>query len=247
MPASKRSIWRGDAAELAAAIDPHAPCIRFCTYREDLHAPLDVSGLRRQQGLLKALQRLQPNLSFPKRLTEQALEILFQNKGWQLDDEQKQSWVNIMALRLRAMAHHISQSLMKKKVAKWLVDLDLAVGASASKEGEQSGMKSGDDEKGNGNEEGSDNEEGTIEPEPSYFYGFDWEHYQGYRVKVGTTHKDLSMKVFEAPDSEETDAIQACWSDGHISSIADVTVAELRSFQANILGFRGALMANDLL
>ncbi len=136
------------------------------------------------------------------------MEELIHQKGFKLPPEQEKDWISTMARRMRVLARHVSQARIKSPGAPWVLELECR-----SDQGEGTTAASSDTKK-----------------DQEYFYGFDREHFQGWRCVPGSKDKKLSSSVFEPEACEEHDAVLAKWDDdGHIASIADCTVGELRA------------------
>eukprot|EP00969_Alexandrium_andersonii_P004208 182370-Alexandrium_andersonii.AAC.1 len=71
---AQRQLYRGSAEELAFAICPHADRADFIKFDEKSNSKVQIAAILQARELWKSLQALQGNLSFPRLVTEAALD-----------------------------------------------------------------------------------------------------------------------------------------------------------------------------
>ena len=120
--------------------------------------------------LLHDLRTIQPNLSFPRVLLENAIESVIKKMNWKLSKEHTDSMKRVVARRIRNCCHAVTQAEKKTPHAKRLERLPWRSGEKKS-EGDVPSPKS---------------PRGKLSDNKTEFvYGFDEERLLAYRQKEG--------------------------------------------------------------
>jgi len=115
---SKRQVFNGTPADLAAVIAPHALRADFFEYAETTRAKMSVPKLMKMRALFRELHGLCNNFSFQATKVKSAmLEVWTQQRSaWpvKLSDEHCDEWVTSMSARLRTALAHLARALQKR-------------------------------------------------------------------------------------------------------------------------------------
>ena len=76
--------------------------VRFDESKKVTEAKLDTTKVTASHPVLEVLHDLQDNISFPRSTMKEAVGTVFDNnyKSWNLKEEDKDSWVEVLACRL---------------------------------------------------------------------------------------------------------------------------------------------------
>jgi len=128
--AAKRHHFSGDGAALAAALLPFAEQKGVSFVRYDCEARVTSKskvlhgerGVESHHGVLHALYKLQPNLSFPRAVVESALQKVLEACGakWRLSASEGPDWVQTISRRLRNMCRAVAQGQLKRGDSAWV-------------------------------------------------------------------------------------------------------------------------------
>ena len=186
--------------------------VRYCEAERVADATVHVALIEQHHGLLHALYKVQPNLSFRKDTVEACMSALVEKQGpsWQLSLSDYTDWAETMCRRLRNLCHVVSQGVNGHPKCLW-------VRALPWKSGAKEGL-------------GSDNIN-QDKTNPTYIFGFDAELRQAWRQVVGSpsARKELTSDLSAPPGAKDTDPIQAPWPDGAKAIINDVLCHELEA------------------
>ena len=136
----ERNRYKGSGDDLCQAIMPFATSKSFVRFSdtEDL-AKLKVDKdmkniIADHAGLLESLHNLQPNLSFPSRVMQTALEAVLEAKAndWDLDTRHHKDWLKTITVRLRNLLRTIGQGVLKKR--SWATNLPWTAGLPAHRQ-----------------------------------------------------------------------------------------------------------------
>jgi hypothetical protein len=118
-----RVRFRGSPIQLAEAILPQAVNRSFIRFAEGRDMKIERDKLNLE--LLDNLHALQPNLSFPKGLMKEALEIIWNKKFelWKMKEAESEDWINTIGVRIRNMCRVAQQGCVKKLQPKWVLEL----------------------------------------------------------------------------------------------------------------------------
>ena len=193
----ERNRYKGSGDDLCQAIMPFATSKSFVRFSdtEDL-AKLKVDKdmkniIADHAGLLESLHNLQPNLSFPSRVMQTALEAVLEAKAndWDLDTRHHKDWLKTITVRLRNLLRTIGQGVLKKR--SWATNLPWTAGGSASPEAKEAAQ------------------------EVEYFFSFDTELNMAIRSpEDNPTNKEPCQFFKEPREAEPDDAMLAVWQDG---------------------------------
>ena len=112
----KKSYYAGDASSIAQALAPHVGAPAFVKYAEARSAKVDKASIVAQSHLVCCMLRLQGNLAFSQAKLADALKEVGHSKGFFPDDVATLSqWSGVCARRLRTMARHYRQSVLKAR------------------------------------------------------------------------------------------------------------------------------------
>ncbi len=111
----------------------------FIVYNEEERmedARLEVELVEKAHEVLEVLHTLQPNLAFPRKVVEDSLSALFEEKkgAWSLGDHYKADWVLTLGRRLRNLARVVAQGELRSPGASWVKRLPWNVGKDEEKQ-----------------------------------------------------------------------------------------------------------------
>ena len=200
------------------------------------------------KDLVRELANVQANLSFSKKITEDAHKHIFDEKHVSLSlcDSKKEEWTKTMTSRLRTMCRFTSQAKLKKRPPSWVEKIWPQ--APATQQDSQAGTSQthGDSQPivvvavDDGFATPPARTPAPRSPDPlplqepstaQYIYGFDPEFMMAWRNPTGdsTNYKrqELAEKMVAPLGSQASDAAEAVWTDGHRHPVAEVCVADL--------------------
>jgi hypothetical protein len=189
----ERNRFKGSADDLFRAIVPFATSKSFVRFDETedimkLKVNKDMKQVVQDHaGLLEAMHALQPNLCFPGKVLQAALDAVLVAKAgqWDMDDRHHKDWLKTISVRLRNLLRVVGQGVLKKR--SWAADLPWAAA-----EGDAS----------------------PEEKEVQYFFSFDSELSMAIRVAEGSKNKEPCQFFKEPVEAEPDDAMLAVWPDG---------------------------------
>ena len=122
-----RSVFAGDASDIADDLKEFATGVSFCTYPDEspvvTKAKLTPEAVAPHHDILIALQQLQPNLSFPKLTLESAMRLIASRRGWKMSGKTLEDWEETLTRRVRNMCRVVGQALAKGPIPTWLEPL----------------------------------------------------------------------------------------------------------------------------
>lgn len=243
-----RARFEGTADQLALVVTPFVRSSTWLRYSEKASAKLEVASISRHGELVRALLRVQQNLSFTKVVMEQAMRHIVKRRvgDLRIKEEYWQEWARVQACRLRVLCRHVANSNTKARKPAWLSALLRGEGhddADAGKdEGEEEEARAEDPETDPNESEGEiaersncdiAGERQTVVRATSlggYFVGWDVELRCGWRSKMGSKSaagakaKEASRNFVLVPGNP---FVHCKWPDGMIKEIQDQTWTDL--------------------
>ena len=192
----ERNRYKGSADELCQAMMPFATNKSFVRFHETedlmkLKVDKDMKTIIADHaGLLGAMHDLQPNLCFPNKLMQSALEAVLQAKAgdWDLDTRHHKDCVKTITVRLRNLLRMIGQGVLKKR--SWTTELPWTAGGTASPEAKDAKVM-------------------------QYFFSFDTELNMAIRSPEDNPKIKEPCQFFKEPmEAQPDDAMLAVWPDG---------------------------------
>lgn len=115
------------AAELAAALEPHASTLNWLQYGETRSAKLDVRQVARQGPMLRAVWLLTSGRLVLRRATIRgACAALGASRAhWFRVPADRQSWEQAMAARLSVLLWHVARGAGRRDRPRWFAELAL--------------------------------------------------------------------------------------------------------------------------
>jgi len=124
-----RSRYSGSVAELVAALAPFArdfgpSFIKWGEEPEVAQSKLYKAYLDRAGAIAAGARQLQENLSFSRKIMEQAVSIVCEEhkEAWKLKDDDVPDYVTTISRRLRNAFYHIMMGQRKKKQPDWFLE-----------------------------------------------------------------------------------------------------------------------------
>ena len=205
-----RPRYQGSCADLTKVLMPFvAAKTNFIIYSEEekpSKAKLNKKNVASHYPLLEALRSIQPNLCFSKKLLERSVLAAHDQAKLGLKGKDRDDYGQTMTRRLRNMMRAVSQGIRKSPSAAWVRELPW-IGAAAPTSGPPMPSFSPTEA-------------------PAFMYGYDAEQRLAWRVRFGTTEKELAVSMFARDAAAPTDAIVAKFSDGAEHEVSDLSVAE---------------------
>ena len=124
-----RPRYGGSAEDLAAALTPFArefgrSFIKWGEEAEVSQSKLYKDHVARAGAIAAAARQLQENLSFSKKIMEQAVSIVCEEhrEAWHLKESDVPDYITTISRRLRNAFYHIMQGQRKKKQPDWFLE-----------------------------------------------------------------------------------------------------------------------------
>jgi hypothetical protein len=179
----------------------------WCRYpaegKKSKEAKLNIKAMENCVGLIKALHKLSPKLSFTRNCIHEAIIDMNKAKKFVTDEKNMESYALVLTNRVMGMCHIINTNLSRKTPPAWLDDILAACNDSASVEPPQAELAT-----------------------PNMSSAFEWDSnlMLAYRVCSRKKQKDYSMPINIPDDAEDHDPIPVSWMDGTVCVIDAVTV-----------------------
>ena len=163
--------------------------------------------------VLKKFYEADENLHFVRSDIASGLTLVWTtwNPTWKRPECEKTQYIEVMTYRFMNAFHAISQAKNRKKQTSWMMDLLEGFGVAV-----ETATPAADTE---------------DDSETEYFYGFDNEIGNAYRVKPGGV-KDFAVELFLPEDAGDQECLFASFSDGREHELADFTKAQFDALKA---------------
>ena len=114
--ADSRDTFQGSKEALMDTLRPFVTAPNFVKYHESKSENIDKHLLYQHAPLLRALQRLQPNMSFPRVVMEDSLVGLARElKFFEDSPTMLLEWSRVCGARVRTLGRHMAQSILKAR------------------------------------------------------------------------------------------------------------------------------------
>jgi hypothetical protein len=196
-----------DKTALLAALMIFCTTKSWCRYpaegKKSKEAKLNIKAMENCTGLIKALHKLSPKLSFTRNCIHEAILDMNKAKKFVTDEKNIESYALVLTNRVMGMCHIINTNLSRKTPPAWLDDILAACNDNASVEPPQAELAT-----------------------PNMSSAFEWDSnlMLAYRVCSRKKQKDYSMPINIPDDAEDHDPIPVSWMDGTVCVIDAVTV-----------------------
>ena len=237
MPAL-RKYYKGPKAPIVAAVCAAARVPDFLSYSERLDAPLQVAKIIPHRKMWQEIRQQHGTLSFAQSFVEEVLDEVATINGekiWKraLTPTELADWKPSAARMFRSMARAISQAGCKSTTPAWLTQLwggaaERSVDAT-SPSADAASLTCA-----------TSSARASID---DYFYGYDNEHQQAYRVPASNAHAawEYAVKPLLAGIRNGDEHPWATFSSGPEVRITSVTSQQLKDDATSQDASRGAL------